>query len=209
MSSQERSDNLSFSTYRVTLPQGASLPPVRVVASSTGSLMQTSIKNGQPVSKAVLPKNAVAKKTVSVMTTALIVDDSLLNRKMLAKIVSPLVNTVLFAADGLECIVMVKDMLEKEQHLNVVFMDNVMPNMNGLEATAYLRQELNYSGPIVGVTGNCLPEQVDEFTAAGATIVLSKPIDVGQVKLIINGQFICVLSRFSLLFTLFVLYYWQ
>ena len=49
--------------------------------------------------------------------------------------------------------------------------------MNGTEATAKLR-ELGYNGIILGVTGNALPEDVQEFENKGADLVIVKPLDI-------------------------------
>ena len=51
----------------------------------------------------------------------------------------------------------------------------VMPTMNGPDATKAIRQ-LGYTGPIIGVTGNALPEDREIFMSAGATDVIVKPL---------------------------------
>ena len=50
-----------------------------------------------------------------------------------------------------------------------------MMNMNGLEATRSIRA-LGFSGQIIAVSGNVLPEDVEAFLAAGANIFLAKPL---------------------------------
>ena len=52
-----------------------------------------------------------------------------------------------------------------------------MPNMSGVEASRLIRQ-LGYTGLIVGVTGNSQQSDIDEFTAAGANKVMTKPLDI-------------------------------
>eukprot|EP01036_Dinobryon_divergens_P044123 gene44123-58844_t len=59
---------------------------------------------------------------------------------------------------------------------DIIFMDNLMPNMNGVEATKILRQE-GYDRIIVGVTGCALDDDFFAYTNAGADIVLSKTLD--------------------------------
>jgi len=48
--------------------------------------------------------------------------------------------------------------------------------MHGPDAAAIMRKELKYSGVIIGVTGNALPEDIAKFIAKGANTVLTKPL---------------------------------
>jgi signal transduction histidine kinase len=59
---------------------------------------------------------------------------------------------------------------------DVILMDGHMPRVNGVEATRHLRK-IGLQIPIIAVTGNALDEDKQEFLAAGATAVLTKPID--------------------------------
>ena len=63
----------------------------------------------------------------------------------------------------------------------VIIMDNMMPNMTGKEATANLRAK-QYHGIIIGLTGNVLDEDLGEFESAGCNEVLTKPLDVAELK---------------------------
>ena len=56
-----------------------------------------------------------------------------------------------------------------------------MPIMNGTEAVVKLR-ELGYNGIILGVTGNALPEDVQEFEDKGADLVIVKPLDIAKFE---------------------------
>ena len=56
-----------------------------------------------------------------------------------------------------------------------------MPNMDGVTATRILRGR-GFSLPIVGVTGNALEEDINNFCLAGANEVLTKPISIAKVE---------------------------
>ncbi len=99
---------------------------------------------------------------------------------------------MLFACDGLECLNVVKGYASE---LDAVFMDNVMPNMDGLETTRILRRE-GYLFPIIGVAGNCLSEQIDDFIQSGATRVLPKPVNIIDLENLMKGNFACLAFRF-------------
>jgi CheY-like chemotaxis protein len=70
--------------------------------------------------------------------------------------------------------------------ITIIFMDSSMPVMNGLEATTSLRH-LGYVGPIIGVTGNMMQEDVDLFLAAGANEVIGKPLKLEKLQELIFG----------------------
>ena len=57
----------------------------------------------------------------------------------------------------------------------MIFMDNRMPVMNGMDATVEIRQ-LGYKNPIVGFTGDVLEEDMKKFIEKGANFVLGKPV---------------------------------
>jgi len=56
-------------------------------------------------------------------------------------------------------------------------MDLHMPMMDGLEATRWIRQELNeLSLPIIAVTAGTMPSEIEGATAAGCNDFISKPV---------------------------------
>mmetsp|Transcript_18942 Transcript_18942/g.26111 ORF Transcript_18942/g.26111 Transcript_18942/m.26111 type:complete len:108 (+) Transcript_18942:280-603(+) len=63
---------------------------------------------------------------------------------------------------------------------SLLLMDNQMPVVNGVEATKRLRMS-GYKNLIVGVTGNVLEDDVGEFLAAGADLVMFKPLKMAQL----------------------------
>jgi len=99
---------------------------------------------------------------------ALVVDDSMANRKMTRFILEQQGLVVHEACNGQEAVGMAI-----ERKYWVIFMDNQMPVMNGVEATK--RICANCRSPIIALTGNSLDEDVQEFLSAGATQVLIKP----------------------------------
>jgi len=98
----------------------------------------------------------------------LVVDDSLTNRRLTRMILEQQGFVVEEACNGEEAVEMAR---QKEYW--VIFMDNQMPVMNGVEATRKISQFSE--SPIIGLTGNSLDEDVQEFIVAGARNVLIKP----------------------------------
>jgi len=58
---------------------------------------------------------------------------------------------------------------------DIIFMDYMMPKMNGMETVARIR-ELGYTQPIVALTANAIVGQAEEFLRNGFDGFLSKPI---------------------------------
>jgi CheY-like chemotaxis protein len=112
----------------------------------------------------------------------LVVDDSASNRKMLSMILKA--NDVAHetAENGRIAVDMVKTSPSKYQ---LILMDNLMPVMNGVEATKELR-ELGFPNLIVGVTGNVMDDDLAEYMRSGADKVLLKPVNVATIRMLLQ-----------------------
>ena len=69
----------------------------------------------------------------------------------------------------------------KSKEYDIVFMDHMMPEMDGIEVTVAIRQMEESSGrhmPIIALTANAIVEAKSKFLEAGMDDFLSKPIDV-------------------------------
>jgi len=90
---------------------------------------------------------------------------------------------------------MMQDKAEASRHAyQLIFMDHQMPVMDGLDATELLRAAYNFSGVIVGCTGNTDERDQATFFAAGADYVLPKPVRLADVdKLVEYCRYVVVL----------------
>ncbi|MCL2604764.1 MAG: ATP-binding protein [Defluviitaleaceae bacterium] len=68
---------------------------------------------------------------------------------------------------------------------DIIFMDHMMPGMDGIETTVKLR-EYGYKEPIVALTANALAGQADIFFQNGFNEFISKPIDTRQLNQVLN-----------------------
>ena len=64
---------------------------------------------------------------------------------------------------------------------DIIFMDNIMVYMHGPEA-AQLMRAAGFSVLIVGVTGNVMADDVNEYIHSGADYVLGKPVNFEDLK---------------------------
>ncbi|MEN8261078.1 MAG: response regulator, partial [Pseudomonadota bacterium] len=107
----------------------------------------------------------------------LIVDDNLENLSMLRNMLSILGFGAGTAVSG-------KDCLEKLKHArpDAVFMDLIMPGMDGIETTRRLRQmDAGKDVVVVVVSANAFPEDRVKSIAAGCNDFLAKPIDMDKL----------------------------
>mmetsp|Transcript_25988 Transcript_25988/g.37270 ORF Transcript_25988/g.37270 Transcript_25988/m.37270 type:complete len:835 (+) Transcript_25988:1356-3860(+) len=110
----------------------------------------------------------------------LIADDSMLNRKIIRRIIQSDKDgfgdsDMIEVEDGTAAVEAVKQCRDVKP-FDVIFMDYIMLDMNGPEAVEIIRNDLNYCGPIIGITGNALPTDIAKFIASGVNEVLTKPV---------------------------------
>jgi len=67
---------------------------------------------------------------------------------------------------------------------DIIFMDHMMPELNGVETMQILRG-IGYESPIVALTANALIGQAEEFLKAGFDGFISKPIQTSQLNAIL------------------------
>ena len=68
---------------------------------------------------------------------------------------------------------------------DIVFMDHMMPQMDGLETTKNIRS-LGYTHPVIALTANAITGQAEMFMANGFDDFISKPVDIRQLNAVLN-----------------------
>ncbi|KAL1405534.1 hypothetical protein Q8F55_009172 [Vanrija albida] len=128
-----------------------------------------------PPASALLPDGQVP-------LSALVVDDDVLTRKLMSRMLRRLGHEVTTADNGLMALEMIKASFEPDAttRYDIVFLDNQMPKMTGVEVAAEVRR-LGLPLFIVGCTGNALREDQDEYLAAGADDLLPKPVHQANI----------------------------
>ncbi len=85
--------------------------------------------------------------------------------------------------DGSEAIELVKD--KGIDYFDIIFMDSIMCNICGPEASQALRA-LGYRHLIIGVTGNAMDFDITSFEDAGADMVITKPVHINQMNKVLE-----------------------
>ncbi|MCL2102073.1 MAG: response regulator, partial [Fibromonadales bacterium] len=113
--------------------------------------------------------------------SVLVVDDVETNLYVSEGLMKPYKLQVDTAMSGFEAI----DKIKAGKVYDIVFMDHMMPKMDGIETTKQLR-DLGYTAPIVALTANAVVGQADIFLQNGFDDFISKPIDVRHLNSILN-----------------------
>ncbi|WP_424813693.1 response regulator [Roseococcus sp. YIM B11640] len=113
----------------------------------------------------------------------LVVEDDVRNVFALTSIFEPHGATVTIARNGLEALSALRAAREgKTAPVDIVLMDVMMPEMDGLTATREIRREAEWKSlPIIALTAKARPEDQAQCLAAGASDYLAKPLDVDKL----------------------------
>jgi signal transduction histidine kinase/CheY-like chemotaxis protein len=115
----------------------------------------------------------------------LVVEDNLINQKLVVKILLGMGLDVDVANNGLEGFEK-----RKSETYDLIFMDIQMPIMDGVESTheilAYEKEEKKTHVPIVALTANALQGDKERFLGEGLDEYISKPIKMSELLYILN-----------------------
>lgn len=109
----------------------------------------------------------------------LIVDDNEMNLKVAVGLLEPLKLQIDTADSGKRALQLVS---QKQYH--IIFMDHMMPVMDGIETTERIRamdSEYYKNVPIIALTANALMDAREKFQAAGMDDFVAKPIEMNDI----------------------------
>ena len=117
--------------------------------------------------------NMDSKQDITISRT-LIVEDNIINQKVLNKLLEKINIKSDIANNGKEAV-----LLYQENDYDMIFMDLHMPEMDGFEATAKIKSSLKYqklSTPIIAVTASAFDEDKVKALSNGMDDFITKPI---------------------------------
>ncbi|MBL6852054.1 MAG: response regulator, partial [Alphaproteobacteria bacterium] len=110
--------------------------------------------------------------------TVLLVDDDARNIFALSSVLERRGMNVLTATTGKEAI----DLVESNTDVAIVLMDIMMPEMDGYETTALIRQNPRFRRlPIIALTAKAMKGDREKCLQAGASDYLAKPVNTDQL----------------------------
>lgn len=116
--------------------------------------------------------------------TVLVVDDNYTNLNVASALISKYGANVLTAPSGKECLKIVKD-----TDVDIVFLDYMMPEMNGIDTLENIRKipGSQYAAmPVIALTANVISGAREMFLEAGFDDFMAKPISVDKLERILK-----------------------
>jgi signal transduction histidine kinase/CheY-like chemotaxis protein len=127
----------------------------------------------------VLPELNKIKKKIRI----LLAEDNIINQRVAQTIFKNLGYEITIAQNGKDCFNKVK-----ENKYDIIFMDIMMPEKDGLEATAEIRSA-GYQLPIVAMTASAREEDKTKAFDSGMNHYLSKPVRIEEIKEVLIRYF--------------------
>jgi len=113
--------------------------------------------------------------------SVLVVDDVETNLAVARGLMTPYCLNIELLGSGVEALEKIKE----GNVYDIVFMDHMMPEMDGIETTKKLR-ETGYAKPIIALTANAVAGQSKVFLENGFDDFISKPIDIRQLDKVLK-----------------------
>ena len=160
------------SVFTVVIPQ-------KISDSTPNDMKITRLEN-------IVPGNRYTADFVAPKAKVLIVDDNKVNRQVAQELMKLFGFEAHLAESGREAIDLVS------RHLvsyDIIFMDHMMPYMDGAEATENIRQlEGNYAKnvPIIALTANAIKGVDKQLLKSGMNDYIAKPIKIDQLSAILR-----------------------
>lgn len=120
----------------------------------------------------VLPELNKLKKDINI----LLAEDNIINQRVAQTIFKNLGYEITIAQNGKDCVEKVK-----ENKFDIIFMDIMMPEKDGIEATAEIRS-MGYQTPIIAMTANAREEDKTQAFDSGMNDYLAKPVRIEEIK---------------------------
>jgi CheY-like chemotaxis protein len=116
---------------------------------------------------------------------ALVAEDNFINQKLMKSVLNRFGMKVTVVSNGEEAL-----NSRKDNEYDIIFMDIQMPIMGGVEATknilSFEENSKRKHIPIVALTANALEGDREKYMAIGMDAYLSKPMDLDELKKVLN-----------------------
>lgn len=111
----------------------------------------------------------------------LVVEDDPIHRMVIGAMLSKLGISVTMAEDGIQAV----SAITRGERFDLILMDIVLPNLDGIQATAQIREwqagQHQKAQPIIVMTASAYKEDLQKCERVGVNDLIAKPIDFGVV----------------------------
>ena len=114
----------------------------------------------------------------------LVVDDNMINRKVFISLLKETKVKIDEAESGMECLEKVRD-----NHYDIIFLDHMMPEMDGIETLHNMKKMEKYpcvNTPVIALTANAISGAKEMYLKEGFDDFLSKPVQADRLEGIIH-----------------------
>jgi signal transduction histidine kinase/FixJ family two-component response regulator len=162
------------STFTVKLPQTSAGPEV-IGRELAENLQRFRLGNASAVKRTLIVREPMPYGNV------LGVDDVETNLYVARGLLAPYELEIECVDSGFAAI----EKIKKGKTYDIIFMDHMMPGMDGMETTEIIRG-LGYARPIIALTADAVVGQAEMFRENGFDDFIAKPIDMRQMNAALN-----------------------
>ena len=142
------------------------------------TLFLHSVESALPPEQQRMLRAARQRDDVFEGRTILLAEDDVRNIFALSRVIEPLGATLEIARNGREAL----EALARRGDIDLVLMDVMMPEMDGLTAMSEIRKRTEFARlPIIALMAKAMPSDRQKCLEAGADDYISKPIDVDKL----------------------------
>ncbi len=146
--------------------------------------LQQQVADSTPIGRLDLHREHELKEYKAKFSAAeaklLVVDDNEMNRKVFTLLLKKTGMQITEASSGYECLALVKNNV-----YDIIFMDHMMPELDGvqtLEALRSMEGNLSAEAPVIALTANAVTGAQEYYMSCGFDGFLTKPVDPKKLE---------------------------
>lgn len=117
-------------------------------------------------------KEADSIKFIAPSAKILVVDDNIMNLKVFSKLISHVEAEITETDSGKKCLELLKD-----NRYDIIFLDHMMPEMDGIETLHHIKDDrLAIGTPVIMLTANAIAGDREMYLEEGFDDFISKPV---------------------------------
>jgi len=185
---KEYFDELSYQLVVVMLQsrQNAQTPGgnIKMVYKPYYVLSIASLLNGEYSLQRLDGSHYQEKRFIAPEANVLVVDDNIMNLKVVEGLLRPYKIKVFVATSGKECLSKIDSM-----RYDMIFMDHMMPEMDGVETAHKIRAKAGIyfqNVPIIALTANAIGGAREMFLEEGFQEYVAKPIEMSHLERVLR-----------------------